>query len=157
MYLLVVWQHSSVTERENWDTFNYMCLRIYLWCSAFFSLSSLRKVCRKPKILNTMWCCCFYLLSSFQIQYKLYEKWHNFSCKLEAARTGENKMWASLLVLVVLFSDHTHPPSSSRLHNRYWKLPGCHFACCQLLWVWPKQIRWQMCKAIDLCFNFYLF
>jgi len=24
-------------------------------------------------------------------------------------------MWASLLVLVVLFSDHTHPPSSSRL------------------------------------------
>ena len=90
---------------------------IYLRRLAFFSLSSLRKVCRKPKILNTMWCCCFYLLSSFQIQHKLYEKWHNFSCKLEAARIGENKMWASLLVLVhscrVLLSGHTHPPSSS--------------------------------------------
>ena len=30
--------------------------------SAFFSHSSLRKVPRKPKILNRMWCnCCFYL------------------------------------------------------------------------------------------------
>ena len=29
-----------------------MCLRTYLWRSAFFSHSSLRKVSRKPKILN---------------------------------------------------------------------------------------------------------
>ena len=44
---------------------HYMCLRVYLWRSAFFSHSSLRKVSRKPKILNRMWCystyCCFYL------------------------------------------------------------------------------------------------
>ena len=34
-----------------------------LWCSAFFSLRSLRKVPWKLKILNTLWCyCCFYLL-----------------------------------------------------------------------------------------------
>jgi len=34
---------------------------IYLWRSAFFSHSSLRKVSRKPKLLNRMWCyCCFY-------------------------------------------------------------------------------------------------
>ena len=39
-----------------------MCLRVYLWRSAFCSHSSLRKVSRKPKILNRMWCyCCFYL------------------------------------------------------------------------------------------------
>ena len=39
-----------------------MCLRMYLWCSAFFSHSSLRKASRKPKILNRMWCyCCFHL------------------------------------------------------------------------------------------------
>ena len=35
---------------------------MYLWRSAFFSHSSLRKVSRKPKILNRMWFyCCFYL------------------------------------------------------------------------------------------------
>ena len=35
---------------------------MHLWRSAFFSYSSLRKVSRKPKILNRMWCyCCFHL------------------------------------------------------------------------------------------------
>ena len=39
-----------------------MRLYMYLWCSAFFSHSSLRNVSRKPTILNRMWCyCCFYL------------------------------------------------------------------------------------------------
>ena len=43
-------------------SFSHMlCLRMYLWCSAFFHLSSLRKVSRKPENLNTVWCyCCFY-------------------------------------------------------------------------------------------------
>ena len=37
-----------------------LALRIRLWCSAFFSHSLSRKVSRKLKILNRMWCyCCF--------------------------------------------------------------------------------------------------
>ena len=53
---------------------------MYLWRSAFCNNSSLRKVSRKPKILNRMWCyCCFYLhykinicpLSEVYVLYKL--------------------------------------------------------------------------------------
>ena len=39
-----------------------MYLRMHLSRSAFFSLSSLREVLRKPKIMNTVkFYCCFYL------------------------------------------------------------------------------------------------
>ena len=34
-----------------------------LWLTAFFSLSTLREVARKPKTLNTLWCYCFFVLT----------------------------------------------------------------------------------------------
>ena len=47
-------------ERENWVTFNYACVYVCIW--ALFSLSSLRSVWRKPEMLNTMWCYCYFYL-----------------------------------------------------------------------------------------------
>ena len=44
----------------NWITFNYACVYVCISnAQHFFGHSSLRKVSRKPKILNRMWCYLF--------------------------------------------------------------------------------------------------
>ena len=66
------------TERNimNWVTFNQfrLCLLICLWRTAFFGLSSLRKVLR-IFFLNTMSCyCCLYLLQIIDTSSELFTR-----------------------------------------------------------------------------------
>ena len=93
-----------------------MCLPTYLWRSAFFGHSSLRKASRKPKILNRMWCyCCFYLhlisrkllsfwrvraLTSVKYRGLLFNK-PSFSSKkkqMKKSHISQNNTWLSVYI-----------------------------------------------------------
>ena len=108
-----------------------MCLRMYLWRSAFCSHSSLRKVSRKPKILNRMWCyCCFYLHykinisphSEVYVLYKLQAWRKNGKCLLRASvkrrserLTGRKGRWKRTRKLTVLGAYKTTQPFQTKL------------------------------------------
>ena len=94
-----LWLHTNFTH----------CTDVLL---SFFSLSSLRKVSRRPKHFNSMWCyCCFYLLCLI------------FLKELVTLSNKVNMVTHRIMDLCILIDKYNI--SSSKLHGTIPHINGC--------------------------------